>query len=296
MRYGLTFLLLLLVTIILISNKADTVANLPGYDFSRPDGRLLLPPVLHEISGIALIDSSTMACVQDEKGIIYIYDLHSTKIKREIHFGTDGDYEGLCKVNNTFYVLQSDGILFEVNQIAGRPLQVKKHLTDLPANNSEGLCYDSKNKRLLIGVKGKPGKGAQWKDQRLIYAFDLQKKQLSAQPVYTFNLEQIKQFALKHRIQLPLKEKKNGELPVVKLMTSAIGIHPLNDHLYLLSATEHLLYIFNRTGELQHIETLRASLFNKAEGITFYANGDVLISNEGQELRPTLLRFNYLKK
>jgi len=36
-------------------------------------------------------------------------------------------------------------------------------------------------------------------------------------------------------------------------------------------------------------------VFNKAEGITFMENGDMLITNEGQDHRPTLLRFNYQK-
>ena len=70
-------------------------------------------------------------------------------------------------------------------------------------------------------------------------------------------------------------------------------IHPLSGKLFLLSAPDHLLFIFKMTGELEHIEVLDQSIFNKPEGIAFLANGDMLISNEGQNKQPTLLRFKY---
>ena len=46
-------------------------------------------------------------------------------------------------------------------------------------------------------------------------------------------------------------------------------------------------------GNLEHIEQLNPVIFNKPEGLSFYQNGDVLISNEGQAHQPTLLKFNY---
>jgi hypothetical protein len=66
--------------------------------------------------------------------------------------------------------------------------------------------------------------------------------------------------------------------------------------LYLLSAVDHMMFIFDSTGKLEHIEQLSPKLFNKAEGITFFANGDMLITNEAQRMKPTLLRFNYLNR
>ena len=79
-------------------------------------------------------------------------------------------------------------------------------------------------------------------------------------------------------------------------MTSAIAVHPITKKLYLLSASDHLFFIFNMSGSIEHIELLDRDIFNKAEGITFLDNGDMLITNEGQNKEPTLLRFNYRKK
>ena len=54
-----------------------------------------------------------------------------------------------------------------------------------------------------------------------------------------------------------------------------------------------LVSLTEMNGNLEHIEKLNPVLFNKAEGLSFYPNGDVLISNEGQAHQPTLLKFNY---
>src|SRR5687767_3831160 len=43
-----------------------------------------LPGVLKEISGIAYIDANHFACIQDEIGIIYIYNTETGKIEKEI--------------------------------------------------------------------------------------------------------------------------------------------------------------------------------------------------------------------
>ena len=45
-------------------------------------------------------------------------------------------------------------------------------------------------------------------------------------------------------------------------------------------------------GKLHHLEVLDPVRFNKAEGIIFLSDGDLLITNEGQDKRPTLLRFD----
>lgn len=62
---------------------------------------------------------------------------------------------------------------------------------------------------------------------------------------------------------------------------SAIAIHPVTRDFYILSAFDHAIFIFSQTGELKHLEFLNPELFPQAEGISFLANGNMLISNEG---------------
>ena len=70
-----------------------------GYSFpyhvNQPLQSWELSKSLVEISGLGYIDEDRLACVQDEKGNIYIFNLDSGKIESKIDFGDDGDYEGL---------------------------------------------------------------------------------------------------------------------------------------------------------------------------------------------------------
>lgn len=276
-------------------NDAFDIFSL-GYDFKHPSSTIVLPDTLHEISGVTTIDSVTLACIQDENGVLFLYDLNTQNVKQFIEFHVDGDYEGLAKIDNDMYVLRSDGAIFEVSNFGTPNFTTTTHQTDIPAMNNEGFCYDKANNRLLIGCKGKLGKGAELKDIRCIYGFDLENKSLTEKPVYTFNVKDVKKYVAENEIAVPTKTKKNGEEPDIKFMISALAIHPLTNDLYILSAADHLLLVYNVNRELVHVESLDPKTFNKAEGLTFLKDGSLYISNEGQENHPTLLQFHYNKK
>lgn len=286
-------------------NKPETNNNnikLTGYDLSVPDKTIPLPDILHEISGIVLIDQSSVACIQDEHGVIFIFDLLENEIKDQHVFYGNGDYEGIARVDNTFYVLRSDGTLFEFSDYTSSYTEPKIYQTGIPASESEGLCYDKKGKRLLIAPKSKIEKGSEYKDRYLIYGFDLKSGILSEKPVYDFDMEEITRFALDNKVIAPEKDKKkskkgkkksDGKTPEVNLRPSAIAIHPVTDKLFVLSSMENMLFIISSNGAIEHIEKLDKDIFNMPEGITFFDNGDMLISNEGQNKVATLLRFKY---
>lgn len=288
-----TFLIVSLSVLLLCFTTSDRSI---GYNFSKPDVKLTLPPILHEVSGLTFIDSNSFACIQDEDGVLFIYDIAKNNIRKQYTFGIKGDYEEITKVGKTIYVLRSDGALIEILDYASKNFKVQSYITGIPANNNEGLCYDEANNRLLIACKGKINKGPQFKDIRLIYGFDLRTKKLSPVPVFEFNVQLIKQFAIDNKIPLPLRTKKYGQEPILKFATSAICLHPVTKKLYLLSATDHMLFVFNMNGTIEHIEKLDSFLYNKSEGITFFDTGDMLITNEGQNKNPTLLRLNYTGK
>jgi uncharacterized protein YjiK len=273
--------------------NAQTGNKIPDYDLSAPDNRTVLPPALYEISGITEINNSDIACVQDENGVIFIYSLTENKILKEIFFGYNGDYEGITRVGTTMYVLRSDGVIYEVPEFETGKQSTVYHDTGIPASNNEGLCYDEKNNRLLIACKGRVnGKD---KNVRLIYAFNLQTKKLDHRPVYEFNVSAVTDFAIRHNILPPLNKNKKGKdvKPQLKLGLSGIAIHPLTKKIFLLSDPDRMLLIFEPGGKLEYLVSLDPELFNKPEGICFLANGDLLISNEGDGKQPSLLRFRY---
>jgi hypothetical protein len=277
-------------------NKSQPVKSI-DYNLSSPDKILVLPHLLHEISGITEIDATSIACIQDEHGILYIYDIVKNQIIKQFYFSYDGDYEGVARVDKTLYILRSDGMLFGIVNYESGNFKRVSYSTGTPTKDNEGLCYDKKNNRLLIAPKDNPWKESENKDLREIYSFDLSTKKLTKNPAFEFDLSLIERFALDNKIKVPMKSNKKGneKKPDIKFRTSAIAIHPLTNKLFVVSANEHLLYVFDMNGNIEYLERLDPDMFNQPEGITFLKNGDMLISNEGQDKNPTLLRFNYKK-
>jgi uncharacterized protein YjiK len=269
-----------------------------GYNLNEPDDFQILPDILNEVSGLTWLGSDSFACIQDENGILFIYDARKKEITRQVNFGVDGDYESIARVDRTIYVLRSDGVLFGISNFNSDKFSLEIFFTNIPSYNNEGICYDRGKNRLLIACKGKSGNSPGSKDKREIYGFDLIKKALIREPVFKFDLKDIKQFAIDNQIDLPAeksKKRKTGE-PLIRFEISDLCIHPLTGKLYILSSSDHLLFVFNMNGEIENIERLNPGLFSNAEGIAFFENGDMLITNEGQNKSATLLRFNYKKK
>jgi hypothetical protein len=292
--------------VILLLNCSSTGEQLEQYDlrydFTKPESKHSLPAILNEISGQTIIDDSTIACIQDENGIIFIYDTKKNSIRQQISFSGDGDYEEICRAGDDLYILRSDGLIYKVNKFASAAPSTEEFNTGVPADNSEGLCYDSLGNRLLIACKSRIGDDKENKDLRAIYEFSLSTMKLTPNPAYEFSVNETVIFADLHQIDLPQKEKKKGGGADLKFKMSAIALHPVTRDLYILSAVDHMLFIFSYQqqetgpGILLHLEMLNEKTFNKAEGISFYENGDVLITNEAQDKKPTLLRFNYSGK
>ena len=55
-----------------------------------------------------MIDDSKAVCVQDEKGIIYVYDLNAEKVEEEVTFSGSGDCEGIAPAGEHAYVFGSN--------------------------------------------------------------------------------------------------------------------------------------------------------------------------------------------
>jgi hypothetical protein len=269
--------------------------NPVGYDLSNPDKIDVLPGILHEISGITEIDNSTIACIQDENGILFVYDLSKNSISEYFTFHGNGDYEGIARAGNKIFVLRSDGILYEIPDYKSAEFASISYKTEIPAKDNEGLCYYKKNNILLIGPKSNiEGKNI---NKRVIYGFSLETKRLLVNPVIKFDLEAIKEYATENKLDLPVTNKKKEKSePKIELRTSAIGIHPVTNKLFLISGVEQILFVFDLDGSLEYMEKLNPELFNQPEGIAFLNNGDMLISNEGGPGNATLLRFNYKLK
>lgn len=266
-------------------------AHAYGYDLSKPDATVVLPDVLREISGLTDIDTNTIACIQDEAGTIYVHSVGEQYWKSQLEFGPEGDYEGITRVGLSMYVLRSDGMVFEIVDYTDQNSQVNVYPTGIPAKDNEGLCYDPRNNRLLIACKSKSMVVEHPKRNRVVYGFDLQTKALSEKPVYAFNLDSIMAGVQANGQSAHPGAGHAATARQLRFKPSAIAIHPETGRLFVMSAKDPILMVFNSAARPEHVEVLDPLLFNKPEGITFLENNDMIIANEGQDGKPTLLRF-----
>ncbi|MBN2520859.1 MAG: hypothetical protein JXB17_10170 [Bacteroidales bacterium] len=297
--------ILIAITIIILITYYQSIIPIYGknqqndtssYNFNNPEIVISLPDKLKEISDIAYLGNDTIACVQDEDGIIFIYDINKRLLVQQYSFGDEGDYEGITIAGKIVYVLRSDGVLFEIVNFRQKNSITNKYSLNIPVSNNEGLCYDKQNNGLLITAKSKPEKSNEGsKFERYIYCFNLNTKSLNKEPLFGVYLPELQNFVYSNNIQIPPKIKKDGEIKerTVKFRPSAIAIHPITNEIYVLSAVEYLLYIFNTSGEIIKIIVLNPEVFIKSESLCFRENGDIIIGNEGEENASTILLFKY---
>jgi len=239
-----------------------------------------LPVILKEVSGISIIDSTKFACIQDEAGSIFIYDIETFKIEKAIPFAAAGDYEDVAIVNDVAWVLRSDGKLFEVSSYDTKAIAVKEYTTSLTARqNVEGMCYDKTNNRLLLAIKDGETAGKNYKG---IYSFDLATKTLGAEPVFKIDIHQNIKSGNKNRI--------------VEIMPSGIAIHPQTKEMYITDARNSLLLILDASGTFKSINDLDGKEFHQAEGISFDDNGGLFISNEASKGGGNILKVESVKQ
>lgn len=284
-----------LLVVLITSLSLGSGRELKHYNFEQPDKIISLPDSLREISGIAFINDSTVVCVQDENGILFVYDIQHNRIKERHPFHADGDYEGITTAYNYIYILRSDGKLFEISDFNSKKISTKSYTTNVPASNNEGLCFNYGENELLIGCKNKVTNSDVEKDVRQIYAFDLSEHKLDKNAKFEMRVEDAMTFADKKNLDMSGvgANKKGKNKNTFKFNISAIAIHPISGNLYILNAADHALFVVNDKSKIIAIQLLDPVLFNKPEGLTFKPNGDMFITNEGQEGNANIVSLTY---
>ena len=85
------------VLTLFLSGCGATFTNnekITGYNLTAPDKTLILPDTLREVSGLTNIDSTTFACIQDENGILFIYDAIYNQLKKQYTFEAVAGFQG----------------------------------------------------------------------------------------------------------------------------------------------------------------------------------------------------------
>lgn len=272
--------------------------NFP-YELSNPAKVYELPPVLDEISGISLIDEKRIACVQDELGQIFIYNMDLKEIERHFDFGKELDYEDIEIIGSDAYVLESDGDLHVVYDFLNENKRKtdKKELALESRNDCEGLCYQKATNSLLIACKGKAGLGKDndLKGYRAVYRYSLEEEKLIEAPVMLVKIDNLLDYSnlnvfAKISYKLASTFDPNGD---IRFQPSAIDIHPKSGYIYITSFVGGVLAVYDKNAHLVTTEKLDRIMFMQPEGLDFDKNGNMYISNESNGGKANILFFEW---
>lgn len=268
------------------------------FQLDKPDKLWELPKKLIEISGLSFIDKQRIACIQDEKGNVYVFNLKTGEIEQKIDFGDDGDYEGIEIIENDAWILKSNGTLYKVKDyLKDAEPHVKKYATVLSGkNDAEGLTFDPINNSLLIACKGHPFVDDKaGKEFKAIYSFDLKRKQIDLKPFLLIEMDTIKYYKNYNtmaRLGIELLAYFDASKGDVSFQPSGIAIHPISGNIFVLASVGNLLIVYSRAGEMLTMTALKSKFHPKPEGICFSSDGTLYIANEGDDnSKGTILKF-----
>ncbi|UOQ74139.1 SdiA-regulated domain-containing protein [Hymenobacter cellulosilyticus] len=255
-----------LAAALLTGSSAVAQSAAAAYEWQQPTATYTLPKELQEVSGIALLSNQRLGCIEDQTGTIYIYNLTSKSVESTLKFGKKGDYEDLARLPGAWLVLRSDGTLFKYND-DGTTRSYPTGLT--AANNPEGLAYDATSKTLLIACKGAAGVG-QPDQKRAIYRLDPKTYHVQTKPAFVLDVAEL----------IGLDRRQNSSSAINRFAPSAVAVHPLTRHIFVLAASGNALVELDAQGTPLSVQKLPRKQFPQPEGLAFAPNGDLYISSE----------------
>lgn len=239
------------------------------YDINKPNNRMEMPQNLKEISGLSFYKENLLACVNDEKGTVFIYDLDSQEVVETIDIGKNGDYEGIEVVGNEVFIMKSNGKIkgFRISDGSERKIDC----SDKDVKEYEGLSYHPQTRSLLLVTKEKE-KGKN--DKKTIYS-------------YSLNTEKFDKYLTINEDMIKGSDGKKTFAP------SGIAIHPITGEVFVISSQGKKLLILSPEGQKNTLIELNSETFVQPEGICFTPNGDLYISSEGTNANGYILKFSY---
>ena len=266
------------------------------YHLKKPSKTCILPKTLKEISALSFsLSTQNLISVNDEYPIIYILDLEQCEIKKRYDFGKKGDYEGIEINDQMVYILKSNGHIYSFDLATEKARDTYKTPSS-QKNDLEGIAFDPNQNELILACKAasKIKKPKQSKHTKSFYAFDLNKKKLKKTPKFSITDKALLQFFKKSPYQKGSKKSRRKFLRRLKSFSpSAIALHPIDGHFYILSSVGKTLIVASPSGKIKAVQFLNSNLYSQPEGICFSPQGKMFISNEGRSDLANILSFEY---
>ena len=273
MKPFLLILLLLPFLVVFAQKKkrlqSDDGSVLSSYDLSAKNPqRFNLPRRIGEASGLAMTDDGRLFSHDDERAVVYQLDFTNGSIIKQFSLGSvglTGDFEGIAIRGKLFYLVESNGMLYEFAEPSNNGRSAfKTYATFLTTKNDvEGLEYDAETDCLLLACKGAPGKG--FSGSKAVYSFSLKKKLLNPTPRFLIPLDQV------------TARSDNKEFS-----PSGIAKHPKSGTFFIIAAHGSSIIELSKDGRILAQQSINKKINPHPEGITFSPDYTLILCNDGQ--------------
>jgi hypothetical protein len=174
------------------------------------------------------------------------------------------DFEGIATVNNQVYLVTSSGRIYEGSRGAdGESVLYNIYATGVGRDYEiEGLAYDANQGALVLMCKDP--RRAELKEQLVLYRWSLDKKQLIEDA----------------HIVIPVIEFTR-HIEGKAFQPSGIERHPVSGNYFVVAARQKAIAEITPSGQVVAAKRFPAQWHRQPEGITFTADGTLIIADEG---------------
>jgi len=235
-----------------------------------------LPGRLEEVSGLAASADGRLFAHDDERARVYEVDPGSGKILKRIDVGPGGirgDFEGIALAGQRFFLVESDGTLYEFEEGEEKEtVEYEVHRTDLARRcEVEGLAWDARTDSLLLVCK--TTRGRELRNHLVVFAFSLATMALEPEPRYQVPYAALRDVGARGQLH-----------------PSGIEVDRDTGHIFVVAAREEGLVEMDRSGVFVAAAELPHRLHRQPEGITVL-NAELIIADEGSGRKATLTRY-----
>ena len=231
---------------------------------------------LEEISGLAMTRDNRLLAHNDERGIIFEIDYQNGSIAKAFQLSdmknpVASDFEGIATIDEQIYLVTSSGRLYECREgTAGESVLFNVYTTGVGRDcEIEGLAYDESKRALLMMCKD--ARSADMMGQLAVYHWSIDEKQLIKDA----------------HIAIPVVEFAR-HIKGKKFQPSGIERHPVSGNYFIIAARQGAIAEITPGGQVVAAREFPAQWHRQAEGITFAADGTLIIADEGAGKRARL--------
>ncbi len=233
-----------------------------------------LPNRLKEISGLAVTSTDRLFAHNDERAVIYEIDVLEQRIAKEFGMGDPvvrGDFEGLFILEDRFFLVTSDGVLFESFEGEDEErLDYNMYITGAGRLcEVEGLAANVERTHLLLVCKTPRARGL--RSWVTLLPWSVAERRLVPAEAIRFPL---KAFA----------DVVKGD----EYSPSGLSQAPGSDHFLLVAAGQNAIAEVSLDGRLLGIASLDKGRHQQTEGVAFLSDGTLILADEGTGQRGRL--------